>query len=454
MQPQRKPPQFKSYPGLEPLLLPDDLSPGPSLDLATLARLLFLTAGVVRVLELDGERLWFRAAGSAGNLGPVEVYVVTGDLPGLDAGVYHYAPVEHGLARLAEVPADVAPSLVLTGVPWRTAWKYTERGYRHLWWDAGTMLAHTLALAAEAGWDVRLALGFVDDEVGALVGARAPFELPLAVVGLTGEPSLPSPGALSGPVPDGRLADDPVEFPLITATHRAGVLPDEGAVEQWRAAGAGAGGAAGAAGSGGGAGFTPNSPLERVILARSSTRRFDPTAVAPAALLEGAMAWSASPVPTDFVAPGTTLLEHDLNVHAVEGVEPGAYRFGPDGLEQRRAGDVRAVSRHLCLDQALGGDSAYTVFSGADLLAVTTALGTRGYRAAQLEAGVVEGRLHLAAFALGFGATGLTFYDHEVTRFFGTAAAPMLVTAVGTPTRKARRGGPPRRPARLSPAGW
>ena len=41
--------------------------------------------------------------------------------------------------------------VVLTGIHARTGWKYMERGYRHVWWDAGTMLANLLALAAADG---------------------------------------------------------------------------------------------------------------------------------------------------------------------------------------------------------------------------------------------------------------------------------------------------------------
>jgi len=37
--------------------------------------------------------------------------------------------------------------LVLTGIPFRTGWKYGERGWRHLWWDAGTLLSNLLAVA-------------------------------------------------------------------------------------------------------------------------------------------------------------------------------------------------------------------------------------------------------------------------------------------------------------------
>jgi len=40
----------------------------------------------------------------------------------------------------------------------------------------------------------------------------------------------------------------------------------------------------------------------------------------------------------------------------------------------------------------------------------------------QFEAGAVGGRLYLAAYAQRLGATGLTFYDDEVTAFFSPHA--------------------------------
>lgn len=112
---------------------------------------------------------------------------------------------------------------------------------------------------------------------------------------------------------------------------------------------------------------------------------------------------------------------------------------------------MRDVARHLCLDQPLGGDGTYTVFHSARLKAVTDQLGPRGYRAAHLEAGVVGGRLHLFSFDRGLGATGLTFYDHEVRRFFDGEALPLLVTAVGVPAYRSSRGGLPRRPTSMRP---
>jgi SagB-type dehydrogenase family enzyme len=172
----------KHYPDFEPIPLPVDLperdapavemlsgrvalAPAP-LGLPELARLLFFSAGVTRRARMVGGRpIFFRAAASAGALYPTEVFVVCGDLPGLPAGVYHFNPVEFALRRLrggdhrpflARAAADGgiggAPvTLVLSGIPWRTTWKYGERGYRHLFWDAGAILANVLAVTEAAG---------------------------------------------------------------------------------------------------------------------------------------------------------------------------------------------------------------------------------------------------------------------------------------------------------------
>ena len=65
--------------------------------------------------------------------------------------------------------------------------------------------------------------------------------------------------------------------------------------------------------------------------------------------------------------------------------------------------------------------------------------GNRGYRAAQLEAAIVAGKLYLAAYALRTGATGLTFFDDEVTTFFSphaTGKSVMFLIALGHPHKK------------------
>jgi SagB-type dehydrogenase family enzyme len=423
---------------------------GGSLDDRLLARLLFFSAGVTRESAPGAfeERTYFRAAMSAGNLHPVELYVACGDVGAVPGGLYHFDPLDVALTRLRELNAPAGTcTVVVTGIPFRTAWKYGERGYRHLFWDGGTILANLLAVAAAAGVTTRVVLGFPDERVGRFVGVDGRAELPLALVEV-GRPAVADWATEAAPlaVEAGPLAPRPIEFPLITASHAAGALADADAVMAWQAAAARVGAPAAAD-------VEPPSgnadPVEQVILRRGSTRIMV-RQTARRELLDWAMAAAARPVPADFVAAGATLLEHNLSVHAVAGVEPGAYRWRPGGeLERIQAGDYREAAELLCLRQPLGGDSAYTAFHCADLSATLSALGTRGYRATQLEAGIAAGRLTLAAFALGYGATGLTFFDDAVSQFFQTAASCMLVTSVGVPAYRNTPGGRPGATAEL-----
>ncbi|HEX2027607.1 MAG TPA: SagB/ThcOx family dehydrogenase [Nitriliruptorales bacterium] len=444
-------------------ILADGHGPRRTLDLAGLARVLFLSGGVTR-RRGDGQTTTFlRAAPSAGALYPVELYAVTGALSGLDAGVYHFEPVEFVLRRLrrgdlravvgaagaADDVADRPASLLVTGIPWRTTWKYGPRGYRHLFWDAGTVLANTLVAAASAGLDARVLTAFEDDSLRRLLDLdAAPFkEYPLAVVAL-------GTGATAPPAVDDvpelglrvlPLSPRPVEAPGLDDVHRAGDLADRDEVATWRAAVRSAGRAADAHG--------PPPPratatVDEVILRRGSTRRFDPDTVLAEEELRWPVATAARAAPLDATAAERTWLTTFLSVHAVDQVPPGTYRWSAGDVELLRRGRLRQQAAHLCLDQPLGGDAAYTAFLCADLDRTLAAGGARAYRVAQLEAGIAAGRLQLASFALGRGGTGLTFYDDEIRRTFRTDLEPMMVAAIGQPAYRAHRG---RRPSELPP---
>lgn len=426
-------PPVKRYAGTLPTTpLPRDLAPITTdatavlagsvpgtthpLDLASLGRVLYLAAGVVRVSDLpDGRRILFRAAGSAGARFPLELYVAATGVQGLADGVHWYDPVEHALRQVGPPAAQGGTTVVVTGVPWRTGWRYAERGYRHIFWDAGTMLAQLLAVAGSAGLPARLWPRFPDAGVTALVGADGVHEFPVALVTLTpGEPAT----AGTGPATAGSIDDEPLEFPLVTATVHAGDAAELGPPEPL------------AAPLDGDAPASP--PLDEVILRRGSTRRMRRDASVPRAVFEFAMRAAVRGVPEpQFVA-----------VHAVDGVRPGLYRW-PDLDHPRREGDLRDVMTDLCLGQHLGGEAAFVVLSCADV----EQLDDRGYRAAQLRAGIVEGRLHLAAYALGAGASGMTFYDGETTALLGEPLQPMLFTCVGVPEYTNRAGGPPAAPS-------
>jgi hypothetical protein len=99
----------------------------------------------------------------------------------------------------------------------------------------------------------------------------------------------------------------------------------------------------------------------------------------PTHALDWAMAAAARAVGIDVLGAGT-MLDHYVNVHAVEEMDSAAYRYrSPGWVRIARSGSLREVSTQLCLGQALGGDSAYTVFHCADLDPILDTLGSRGY---------------------------------------------------------------------------
>ncbi|MGH2752943.1 MAG: hypothetical protein ACRDLB_00785, partial [Actinomycetota bacterium] len=185
--PETMPPPMKGYAADLPIVaLPRDLRdpgvpataalagaacPEQPLDAAQLGRILFLGAGVVRTAERKGRRLLFRASGSAGARFPLEVYASTRGVDAVPDGVHWYDGEKHRLVQVAPAATGTVTTLVVTGVPWRTGWRYAERGWRHLYWDAGTLLSQLSAGIASAGITPQLRSLFPDAAVRQLVGA-------------------------------------------------------------------------------------------------------------------------------------------------------------------------------------------------------------------------------------------------------------------------------------------
>jgi SagB-type dehydrogenase family enzyme len=136
-----------------------------------------------------------------------------------------------------------------------------------------------------------------------------------------------------------------------------------------------------------------------------------------------------------------TLNDLYLIVHAVEGLPSGAYVFRRQqrALELLKPGDFRRDAGYLGLGQEIPADCSVNIYFMADMHRVLEHFGNRGYRAAQLEAAIMGGRIYLAAYAQRLGASGLTFFDDDVTEFFSPDAAgksAMFLIAVGKSARR------------------
>lgn len=459
---------FKIYPDLPPQALPTDIDagaataleaiaagrsappPGPPLDRRALARLLRLSAGVLRHRKWPGGEIWFRAAACTGALYHIDLYPVTGPLADLEAGVWHYGPQDHALrllrrgdfravlvAAAADEPAVAAAPVLLVYATtfWRNAWKYRARAWRHAFWDSGTILANLLALAAAADIPARIVQAFVDTPVVRLLGLDPEREGALGIVALgAGSPPPPPPEPVT-PVSHRTLpySREEVRYPAIEQAHAASALHDADEVRAARrpvrqpfVAPDGPPVALAPRAPSGIAG-----PVEAVILRRGSTRRFDRRPISFAALSTIVHA-ATRDFPTDCaVKPVCYLI-----VNAVDGLEPGTWVHDPtrNALVRLRAGELRHEAGFLALNQELAADAAANLYFLVDLEPVFVAMGGHGYRAAQLAGAIGGGRAYLAAFAQRLGATGLTFFDDDVVRLFSPHAAGtsvMFLVAVG-----------------------
>jgi SagB-type dehydrogenase family enzyme len=390
-------------------------------DLEQLGRLLHLSAGVVRVAtRRDGRFFRFRPAGSAGGLFPLELYVAARGVAGLEDGVWWYDPVAHALRLVGPAPGGQSTALVVNGIPWRTGWRYAERGYRHLCWDAGTMLPHPMLLAASVGIEARLWTTFPDAEVARLLGADMAQELPLAVIALgPGVPAI-TPG---GDAIRGTIDAAPLEFPLVTLAHRAGNTSELG--EPWPTVPvlADLGGSA---------------SLDEVILGRGSARELDGSASLTRERLEATLTLGLR----------GARVPHWLAVSAVDGIQPGVYRW-PDLDAPVRTGDLRDELWRACWEQDLCRTASAVVISAIDL----DSIDDRGYREAQLAAGVASGRIQLAATALGVAVSAMSFMDPLIPELLGAEVGGLLLTCLGVAPRTTKRAGTPRHPTDVSEPG-
>lgn len=133
------------------------------LSLAELGYLLWLTQGIKHISEKRGVTV--RTVPSAGSRHPFETLLAVKRVEGLDPAIYHYVPQQHALevflpgeeplARMDEAcyrqqqVVNSAVTFIWAAEPYRTTWRYANRGYRYLFIDAGHV-CQNLYLAAES----------------------------------------------------------------------------------------------------------------------------------------------------------------------------------------------------------------------------------------------------------------------------------------------------------------
>lgn len=148
-----------------------------ALTLADIAQLLWAAQGIT---SAEG----FRAAPSAGALYPLELYLVSGNVQGLGAGIYKYVPAGHALTRttsqdirrqLAEAAYGqdwIEQSAAIVGfsaIERRTTGKYGSRGIRYVHIEVGHAAQNVALQATCLGLGAAVVGAFDDDRVARIM---------------------------------------------------------------------------------------------------------------------------------------------------------------------------------------------------------------------------------------------------------------------------------------------
>ncbi|SFJ65024.1 SagB family peptide dehydrogenase [Thermoflavimicrobium dichotomicum] len=415
-------------------------------------------------------QLYRRFVPSGGALYPSELYVYL-KMEDLPAGVYHYDVAHHRLVLLREGDFDSYLSRALgnrcdvsacfctvfvSTMFWKNFFKYNNFAYRLQGLDAGVLIGQLLEVAKRFGFEAGVYFQFLDRAVNHLLGLSEQEESVYAVIPLSVEPAITW-------FADGNDGDVDIsatelcreltevqhdhyvrslrikEYPMLIKMNEASML--ESARSFRRIAGEKNVNCEGQAVA------LPHVNRLSYDLASVCRKRHSPgmdfvlgkvSQLQLATLLKEATSF---PYQNDLDGtqekPESRVSLYGC-LYGVEGIPDGAYHYdsAAHALRKVRLGDHRfwlqqGMSLHnvnlfqvpLCLHVA--GDQDH----------LKTALGYRGYRIQQMEAGMLVQRLLLAASAIGMGGHPLLGFDaslcDEIYRMDAQGKTSLIQIPVG-----------------------
>jgi len=414
------------------------------LDLDRVSRVLGLAYSLTAKVRYPGKDHFYRSVPSAGALYPVEIYLASHSVNGLVQGLYHYGIKDRTLTPLRQQNlggyiAEAAPlgegdsidaTVFITGIFFRSAWKYRKRAYRYVLLDAGHVLENLLLALRSEGLNCMFQYDFDDHRIDHLLGVDGRREASIACIHIFGQPDTDRGGdltidALSLPfIESSRVAAKETVYEEVQTLHRAGNAdrgqhgvaaemrdPMESRISQWLPVVRGENRV-----------DVPAADLPRfpeTVFQRRSRRNFVKKALPHhtlAAMLDLLCAvFQRTPSRNHAFAPS---VRAGFLVENIDGVDPGFYLLDPF---QRKFGLAAAGAfvekmAGVCLDQEwLRNASVHFLFM-IDL----DQTGARGYRHALLTAGRLGHMINLGAQALGLGSCGIgALYDSEARTLLG-----------------------------------
>lgn len=344
---------------------------------------------------------------SAGALYPTEIYVQIRGIKGIVDGIYHLEIASQSLTLIYELIDDgvesyIFPNQIVKGfiflvscVYYRSSWKYQDRSIRYCFLDSGH---HLGAIEASASLhDRNLQLSFDFDKIS--LNADLGFE----------NKELIAACAISGEVVAKNIRRLRLKVPFVSGTDyfESNQFIEAGYKETAEAK-------------------SYQQPLAypqfnfdkdkffQTVWNRRSIRRFKKQSISQESYWN-ILKQVEQPIPTE------TFEEIEIYsvINRVEGMEPGLYK----GKNPIKLGDFSQKAGYLCVNQAIGRDSAATLFFVSDY---------RNYQNAVQLAGFLGQRLYLFSNYLGIECSGIgAYYDDETQEFLGTNKDILYVMAIG-----------------------
>ena len=152
----------------------------------TMEELSLLLWGTQGVKTYSEKSLTKRTVPSAGARHPFETYLLVNKVSSLSPGLYRYLALDHKIAKLPGKETinkelteaclkqkhveTSAVTFILVAVPFRTVWRYSQRGYRYIHLDAGHVCQNLYLLAEAIDCGVCAIAAFDDDLTNKAVG--------------------------------------------------------------------------------------------------------------------------------------------------------------------------------------------------------------------------------------------------------------------------------------------
>ena len=428
--------------------------------LKALGHFLWYAYGITQIHCTQGAPLPRRYVPSGGGLFPSEVYVYL-KLADAPRGVYHYDAAHHRLVLLREgdfdgylgralgercVLTDCFGTVFVSTMFWKNFFKYNNFAYRLQGADAGVLIGQLLEVAKRFGFETGVYFQFLDRAVNHLLGLAEHEESVYAILPLAVIPQ----ARLFASNPSGEAVtslDLCQELPAIWTEHdvRSKVIRDYSMLIRMNEASM-LESTQSFQQIGGGEAKEEEAKLDLHFpavkqldydLAEVCRKRFSPG--------EGFAAREVGHLQVSELlrdAAGSFPYRNDLDeasktpeaprvmlygcVRRVKGIPDGAYAYDSvrHGLRMLRHGDHGAwLQASMTLHNLNLTQIPLHLHVAGDRDHLTEALGIRGYRIAQMEAGMMVQRLLLAANALDLGGHPLLGFDAGMMdTLYGTAS--------------------------------